>query len=95
MVIAPDPGGIIIEVKGWYFDDIVGGNHSEVTINTDDRERQESHPPGQAGNYWGRLFRACENSPNRSHLLRREGRSKNKFFFPFCHFEVLSRVFAG
>jgi len=35
IVIAPDLGVIIIEVKGWYLDDIVKGNHSEITINTD------------------------------------------------------------
>jgi hypothetical protein len=92
IVIAPDLGVIIIEVKGWYLDDIVGGNHSEVTIDTDDREREEVHPLEQARNYMWRLFRACENSPSRSHLLRREGRHKNKFFFPFCHFVVLSNI---
>jgi hypothetical protein len=53
-VIAPDPGVIIIEVKGWFLDTIAGGNHSEITINADDRERKEIHPPGQARNYrWG------------------------------------------
>ena len=39
IVIAPDPGVIIIEVKGWYPEDIVRGNHSEIPINTDNRER--------------------------------------------------------
>ena len=34
-MIAPDLGVIIIEVKGWYLDDIVRGNHSEVTINAE------------------------------------------------------------
>ena len=33
IVIAPDLGVIIIEVKGWFLDTIVGGNHSEITIN--------------------------------------------------------------
>lgn len=92
IVIAPDLGVIIIEVKGWYFDDIVQGNHSEITINTDGRVRQEIHPLEQARNYMWRLFRACENSPNRSHLLRTEGKHKGKFFFPFCHFAVLSNI---
>jgi len=92
IVIAPDLGVIIIEVKGWYLDDILEGNHSEVTINTDGRERKEVHPLEQARNYMWRLFRACENSPSRSHLLRTEGPHKNKFFFPFCHFVVLSNI---
>jgi hypothetical protein len=92
IVIAPDLGVIIIEVKGWYLDDIVRGNHSEITINTDERERQEIHPLEQARNYMWRLAGACEKSPNRSLLLRTEGRHKNKFFFPFCHFVVLSNI---
>jgi hypothetical protein len=67
-VIAPDLGVIIIEVKGWFLDTIVGGNHSEITINADDRERKEVHPLEQARNYMWRLFRACEKSPGGSWL---------------------------
>ncbi|MCX6701544.1 MAG: NERD domain-containing protein [Methanomicrobiales archaeon] len=92
IVIAPDLGVIIIEVKGWYLDDIVKGNHSEITINTQNRERQESHPLEQARNYMWRLAGACEKSPNRSKLFHQEGHHKNKFFFPFCHFVVLSNI---
>jgi len=36
IVIAPDLGVIIIEVKGWYLDDIVWGNHSEISVNIND-----------------------------------------------------------
>jgi hypothetical protein len=92
IVIAPDLGVIIIEVKGWYLDDIVKGNHSEITINIDDRERQEVHPLEQARNYMWRLAGACEKSPNRSQLFHQDGPLKNKFFFPFCHFAVLSNI---
>jgi hypothetical protein len=92
IVIAPDLGVIIIEVKGWYLDDIIGGNHLEITVNENNRQRQEIHPLEQARNYMWRLVRACENSPNRSFLLRQDGPHKNKFFFPFCHFAVLSNI---
>lgn len=92
IVIAPDLGVIIIEVKGWHFDDIIGGNHSEITVDIDGRKRQEIHPLEQARNYMWRLARACENSPIRSLLFHQDGPRKNKFFFPFCHFVVLSNV---
>ncbi len=92
IVIAPDLGVIIIEVKGWYLDDIIKGNHSEITINTQNRERQEIHPLEQARNYLWRLAGACEKSPSRSLLLHKEGHHKNKFIFPFCHFVVLSNI---
>jgi hypothetical protein len=92
IVIAPDLGVIIIEVKGWYLDDIVQGDHKLVTINYDNRERQEIHPLEQARNYMWRLAAACEKSPMRAQLFQKEGRHKNKFFFPFCHFVVLSNI---
>ncbi|MGD1004644.1 MAG: 3'-5' exonuclease [Methanoregulaceae archaeon] len=92
IVIAPDLGVIIIEVKGWYFDDIMKGDHSEITVISDNRERQEIHPLEQARNYMWRLARACEKSPSRSLLLHQNGLHKNKFFFPFCHFVVLSNI---
>ena len=92
IVIAPDLGVIVVEVKGWYLDDIVKGDHSEITINSDGRERQETHPLEQARNYMWRLARACEKSPSRSLLLHEAGQYKNKFFFPFCHFVVLSNI---
>jgi len=92
IVIAPDLGVIIIEVKGWYLDDIVRGNHSEITVNINDRERQEIHPLEQARNYMWRLTGACEKSPSRSLLFHKDGPRKNKFFFPFCHFVVLSNI---
>ena len=92
IVIAPDLGVIIIEVKGWHLDDIVQGNPSEITINENYRERQEIHPLEQARNYMWRLARACEKSPNCSLLFHQEGPKKNKFFFPFCHFVILSNI---
>ena len=58
IVIAPDLGVIIIEVKGWHLDDIVKGNHSEITVNINNCERQETHPLEQARNYMWRLARA-------------------------------------
>ncbi len=39
-----------------------------------------------------RLAGACEKSPSRSLLFHKEGPRKNKFFFPFCHFVVLSNI---
>ena len=51
IVIAPDFGVIVIEVKGWHLDDIVRGNHLEITINDNNRERQEIHPLEQARGY--------------------------------------------
>ena len=92
IVIAPDLGVIVIEVKGWYLDDVVKGDHSEITINDNNCERQENHPLEQARGYQWKLVRACERSPKKSLLLQKDGPYKNKFIFPFCHFVVLSNI---
>ncbi|MDP3397100.1 MAG: 3'-5' exonuclease [Methanoregula sp.] len=92
IVIAPDLGVIIIEVKGWYLDDIIKGDDAEVTINYDNLLTHETHPLEQARNYQWRLAGVCKKSPMRSMLLQKEGKYQNKFIFPFCHFAVLSNI---
>ena len=92
IVIAPDLGVIVIEVKGWYLDDILRASDTEVVTNFDNRERKEIHPLGQARAYQWRLARICEKSPKRSLLLHQSGQYKDKFIFPFCHFVVLSNI---
>jgi hypothetical protein len=92
IVIAPDLGVIVIEVKGWYIDDIVQGNDFEIVINDNGREKREIHPLEQARNYQWRLVRACEKNPNFTHLLHKDGPHKNRFIFPFVHFVILSNI---
>lgn len=92
IVIAPDLGVIVVEVKGWYLDDILRGNHSEITIIDNDREKYEIHPLEQARSYMWRLASACEKNPNCNLLMHNDGPYKNKFIFPFCHFAVLSNI---
>jgi len=93
VVIAPDLGVIIIEVKGWYLENILpGSNNLKITINDHGLVRQDTHPLEQARNYMWMLARVCEKSPYRSNLLHKDGPYKNKFFFPFCHFVVLSNI---
>lgn len=92
IVIAPDLGVIIIEVKGWYLDDIIKGDNAEVTINYNNLLTHEVHPLEQARNYQWRLAGVCKKSPMRSMLLQKEGKYENRFIFPFCHFAVLSNI---
>jgi len=92
IVIAPDLGIIVIEVKGWYYDDILRASDTEVVTLFDNRECNEVHPLAQARGYQWRLARTCEKSMNRSLLLHHDGPYKDKFSFPFCHFVVLSNI---
>lgn len=92
IVIAPDLGVIVIEVKGWYLEDIEKVSDSEVVTLYDGRRRVEVHPLTQARNYQWRLVNACEKNPKFSHLLHKDGPHKNKFIFPFGHFVILSNI---
>jgi len=92
IVIAPDLGVIIIEVKGWYDNQILEINDKDILLVRDNRETYEIHPLEQALKYQWRLVDACRNSPKRSLLFNEEGKYKNKFSFPFCHFVILSNI---
>lgn len=93
IVIAPDLGVIVIEVKGWYIDDILQGNDSEIVYLDNNLEKRATHPLEQARQYMWRLVKACQNNPHYIHLLHQEeGPLKNKFKFPFAHFVILSNI---
>src|SRR4030042_2774071 len=68
IVIAPDLGVIVIEVKGWYLDDILRASDTEIIINFDNREKKEIHPLSQVRAYQWRLARICEKNPKQSLL---------------------------
>ena len=67
-------------------------NDEEIIIIKDNLETSEIHPLEQARKYQFRLMDACKNNPKRSVLLNSEGKHKNKFSFPFCHFVILSNI---
>ena len=93
VVIAPDLGVIVIEVKGWRIEDILQGSDTEITVQDyEGRSRNETHPLEQARNYQWKLVRACGRNPRFSELLHQDGRHINKFIFPFAHFVVLSNI---
>ena len=92
IVIAPDLGIIVIEVKGWRIGDIRGLDNNEVIVVENHRVKSETHPLTQAWNYLWELYGICENDPRVSALLNHEGKYKNKIGFPFCHLVVLSNI---
>jgi hypothetical protein len=92
IVIAPDLGIIVIEVKGWRIGDIRGVDNNEVIVVENHRMKSETHPLTQAWKYLWELYGICENDPRVSALLNHEGKYKNKIGFPFCHLVVLSNI---
>jgi len=91
ILIGPDIGILVIEVKGWYPGDIIQANDAEVTIE-DEISRVESHPLAQAREYMWKLSRECQHNPLFTQLVHREGKFKGKFVFPFGHMVILSNI---
>ena len=60
IIIAPDLGVIIIEVKGWRIKDLRSVNNNEVTVNYGDGEKVEIHPLRQALDYQWKLSDLCK-----------------------------------
>jgi hypothetical protein len=88
IVIAPDLGVLVIEVKGWRIDDIAGGNDSEVILFHDGMQRREQHPIEQARGYMWRLVNSCKKHPYLGTLLNKDGR----FIFPFGYLAILPYI---
>lgn len=92
IVICPDMGLLVIEVKGWYPRDIVSADSNTVIVKEAGREVRHDHPIRQARDYMLNLMDRCKELPNGGQLLEKEGDFKNRFTFPFGHFAILSNI---
>ena len=92
IVIAPDLGVLIIEVKGWPIRNIRGADNFKVKVFFDNVEKEFKHPLRQALDYQWKLYGICEKDPRGAPLLNHEGEFKNRVCFPFCHFVILSNI---
>jgi hypothetical protein len=93
VIIAPDLGIVVIEVKGWNPNDILGGDLQAVRVRDRGMEKNEVHPVRQARDYQNNLRDECRKGREaRSLLLHASGQFEGKFVFPFCHFAVLSNI---
>src|SRR5215213_9254918 len=60
VVLAPDLGVMVIEVKGWYPGDVQGGDTNDIQLRIRGQEKVERHPVRQARQYQYRLQDECE-----------------------------------
>lgn len=95
VIICPDMGLMIIEVKGWYPKEIIAADHQSVFVKGLHGEARYNHPVRQARNYMLALMDQCRNQAASRRLLTKEGAHQNKFIFPFGHFAVLSNITSG
>lgn len=92
VVILPNAGLMIIEVKGWYPRHIVGFDNHEMRIRNAQSEAIEKHPLRQARDYMFGLMDRCRKHAHAKHLIHRSGVREGKFLFPFGHFVVMNNM---
>lgn len=92
VIICPDMGLLVIEVKGWYPKDILSADNNTVRVKEKQGEVRRNHPVRQARDYMLSLMDSCLNSSYGKRLLQKNGEYQNRFIFPFGHFAVLSNI---
>jgi hypothetical protein len=92
IVILPEIGILVIEVKGWRLSELARVDPQAVTMLRGGREGVEQHPGRQARGYMHRLMDECRRRPYADALLCAEGAHANRFGFPFCAITVLTQI---
>jgi hypothetical protein len=94
IVMMPDLGLLVIEVKGWYPADILAADNNNVTMKrgADESSSIKAHPCRQGREYMFKLMDACKEHPNHSLICHAAGEHQNELIFPFAHMAVLSNI---
>lgn len=93
VIISPRIGILIIEVKGWYPKNIVGGDSNDINLHIRNKSESSKHPMRQAREYMYALMdeaRATLNSPVL--LNSNKGEYEGRFLFPFGNMVVLNNI---
>jgi len=92
IVICPDMGLMVIEVKGWYPKNIISGDSNNVVVTEQAGPASYKHPVRQARDYMYLLMDKCRKGGTSSLLMNKDGEFANRFIFPFGHFAILSNM---
>lgn len=92
IVIMPEVGVLIIEVKGWYHAELEAIDMAMVTVNRRGVKTPERHPGKQAFDYLCLTMNKCEAHPLSHRLRQGNGRYENRLAFPFGYMSVLSNI---
>jgi hypothetical protein len=97
VVIAPDMGLLLIEVKGWYSNDLLGGDAQEIHLRERGTEKRERHPLRQAREYQHMFMDECHRAGPavQALLFHAQGTHQGHFVFPFGHLAILSNITAA
>lgn len=92
IIIMPEIGILIIEVKGWFLGHIQTANKQLVYVKDSGGLAQRKHPTAQARDYMFLLMDFCQRHPALRHLLHEDGKRKGQFVVPFGHMALLSHI---
>lgn len=92
VVICPDLGLMVIEVKGWTANNIERADSNRVVLSFGGAPEAHEHPLIQAKNYKYRLMNTFKDDPAIGPIRHSEGRYQGGFIFPFGHIAVLSSI---
>jgi hypothetical protein len=90
IVILPNIGLLVIEVKGWYPNAIERADNTEVIVNARGQREVCKHPVRQARHYMFQLMDVARRHSETDALLERSGPHEGKFIFPFGHIAILN-----
>ena len=92
IIIAPDLGVMVIEVKGWYPKDIEAADNNLVSVKEGNRLVRRVHPVRQARDYMLSLMDRSREIGRSQLLIHPDGKMQGRFKFPFGHLAVLSNI---
>lgn len=92
IVLGPDFGLLVIEVKGWYPKNLQGGDSHSLHVNQNGTLEKQAHPLRQARDYQWRIVEHLKQLPNAALLLNENGQYQGKLALPFGHLVILSNT---
>ncbi len=92
IIISPDIGLLIIEVKAWRAGDIIDANPQSIVVKQFGKEVKQAHPLRKARDYMVSLMTQCQQEDWARYLIQRSEDNKSRFVFPIGHFALLSQV---
>jgi hypothetical protein len=88
IVVDPEAGVLVIEVKGWRIGWIEEASDAVIRLRQAGQSRTDDHPLRQARKYQDRLMSLCQSHPFGGILLNGRG----KFNFAFAHLAILTGI---
>ena len=92
IVIIPDLGVVVIEVKGWYLGWIDDADQEHAVVRLNGGQARETHPRQQARQYMYDLMDEARRHAFAKVLVRQNGDRAGHFIFPFGHFALFTNI---